>query len=116
MSLLYASVNTEGKYDMPSHLGINNEQTSNCCSHCYRTHREDMRSDTDSSSASTFSTNYTMSGIVGAGLTVGKLYSLVGRKIENVLGYSAYKAGYGPLAVFEKMMILRNQAPEDATC
>lgn len=116
MSLLHAFVNTEGAADMPSHLDINNEQTNNCCSHCYRTHRDNVRSDTDSSSASTFSTNYTMSGIVGAGLTVGKFYSLVGRKIENVLGYSAYKAGYGPLAVFEKMMILRNQAPEEATC
>lgn len=52
---------------------------------------------------STFSTNYTMSNLVGTGRVLGNLYSAAGRRLEKVLGVVAGKIGYGPEAVYRSL-------------
>lgn len=66
---------------------------------------------------STFSTNYTMSNVIGAGRTLGGLYSRTGRAFERYLALAAHKAGYGPQAVYNKLLVtkesrIRNESRE----
>ena len=69
--------------------------------------RRDTLSPDNYSSISTFSTNYTMSNLIGAGRTLGNLYSSAGKKIEHTLNRAAHRAGYGPDAIYQKLLNLR---------
>ena len=53
--------------------------------------------------SSDYSTNYTESGLIGAGRTLGAFYSYAGRRIENAVGRVAHKAGFGPHATYLKI-------------
>ena len=66
---------------------------------------EDIYGDTKSVSSSTslFSTNYTMSNLVGAGRVLGNFYSFAGRRLERTVGTIAHRAGFGPSATYEKI-------------
>ena len=66
---------------------------------------EDIYGDTKSVSSSTslFSTNYTMSNLVGAGRVLGNFYSFAGRRLERTVGTIAHTAGFGPSATYEKI-------------
>ena len=64
----------------------------------------DWRSDEETAvSSSSFSTNYTMTNLVGAGRVLGNLYVILGRYLERILGEAAYSAGFGPDAIFERI-------------
>ena len=54
-------------------------------------------------SSSFFSSNYTMTNLVGAGRVLGNFYVTVGRYLERILGEAAYSAGFGPDAIFERI-------------
>ena len=69
--------------------------------------RSNALSSDNYSSISTFSTNYTMSNLIGAGRTLGNLYSSAGKKIEHTLNRAAHRAGYGPDAIYQKLLNLR---------
>ena len=56
------------------------------------------------SSSSLYSTNYTMSNLVGPGRVLGNLYSSLGRRLERSIGVSAHKAGYGPSATYDAIL------------
>ncbi|KLO10504.1 hypothetical protein SCHPADRAFT_514933 [Schizopora paradoxa] len=56
------------------------------------------RDDATYSYASTWSTNYTTSNLVGAGRILGNLYSRAGSSLEKRLGRIAYRAGIGSQA------------------
>ena len=56
--------------------------------------------------ASDLSTKYTETGLIGAGRTIGILYSSAGRRLERVVGNVAHKAGYGPQATYLKIQEL----------
>ena len=66
---------------------------------------DDVYGDTTtiSSRTSLFSTNYTMSNLVGAGRVLGNFYSFAGRRLERTVGTIAHRAGFGPSATFEKI-------------
>ena len=55
---------------------------------------------------SDFSTNYTETGLVGTGRTLGILYIHVGRRLEKAVSRVAHKAGLGPHATFLRMQEL----------
>ena len=55
---------------------------------------------------SDLSTNYTETGLIGAGRTLGIFYSYAGRRLERVVGKVAHKAGYGPQATYLKIQEL----------
>ena len=52
---------------------------------------------------SLFSSNYTISNLVGTGRVLGNLYSFAGRRLERTVGTAAHKAGFGPTATYEKI-------------
>ena len=52
------------------------------------------------------STNYTETGLIGPGRTLGIFYSYAGRRLERVVGKVAHKAGYGPQATYLKIQEL----------
>ncbi|KLO14325.1 hypothetical protein SCHPADRAFT_318869 [Schizopora paradoxa] len=54
---------------------------------------------------STYSTNYTMSNLVGPGRLLGNLYSKAGSSLERRLGKLAYRAGIGGHAKAEAYML-----------
>ena len=56
------------------------------------------------SSSSLYSTNYTMSNLVGPGRVLGNLYSSLGRRLEKSVGVAAHKAGYGPSATYDAIL------------
>lgn len=56
---------------------------------------EIQREDITYTYKSTWSTNYTMSNLEGAGRILGKLYSRTGLALERSLGSLAYRAGIG---------------------
>ena len=56
--------------------------------------------------ASDLSTRYTETSLIGAGRTIGILYSSAGRRLERVVGNVAHKAGYGPQATYLKIQEL----------
>ena len=60
----------------------------------------DIQSVTNSS---LYSTNYTMSNLVGQGRVLGNLYSYTGRNLEIFSSRAAHKAGFGPTATYEKI-------------
>ena len=65
---------------------------------------DDELNDTQSVTSSSFySSNYTMSNLVGPGRVLGNLYSSLGRRLERSIGASAHKAGFGPSATYEKI-------------
>ena len=65
---------------------------------------DDELHDTQSVTSSSFySSNYTMSNLVGPGRVLGNLYSSLGRRLERSIGASAHKAGFGPSATYEKI-------------
>ena len=65
----------------------------------------DEMSDAQSAfSSSLYSTNYTMSNLVGPGRVLGNLYSSLGRRLERYIGASAHKAGYGPSATYDAIL------------
>ena len=73
----------------------------------YPLNDEDIRIETLSIvPTSDFSTNYTESGIIGAGRTLGIFYSSAGRKFERAVGRVAHKAGFGPQATYSKIQDL----------
>ena len=55
---------------------------------------------------SELSTNYTETGLIGTGRTLGILYSYAGRRLERAVGRVAHRAGLGPHATFIKMQEL----------
>ncbi|KLO10505.1 hypothetical protein SCHPADRAFT_515012 [Schizopora paradoxa] len=65
------------------------------------------RDDVSYSYASTWSTNYTMSNLEGAGRIIGNLYSRAGSSLEKGLGSLAYRARLGSYAK------LKNHSPLD---
>ena len=62
---------------------------------------------------STFSTNYTMSNLIGAGRTLGLLYSRAGRAFEKSAAFVAEKAGYGPQAIYNKLLVSTRTSTKD---
>ena len=68
---------------------------------------EDNRTETFSIVPTTeLSTNYTESGLIGPGRTLGIFYDYAGRRLERVVGRVAHKAGFGPQATYLKMQEL----------
>ena len=68
---------------------------------------EDNRTETFSIVPTTeLSTNYTESGRIGPGRTLGIFYDYAGRRLERVVGRVAHKAGFGPQATYLKMQEL----------
>ncbi|KLO14326.1 hypothetical protein SCHPADRAFT_318909 [Schizopora paradoxa] len=53
---------------------------------------------------SSWSTNYTMSNLVGPGRLLGKLYSRAGSSLERGIGKLAYRAGLGSQAKAESLL------------
>ena len=63
---------------------------------------------------SDYSTNYTETGLVGAGRTLGILYSYTGRRLEKAVGRVAHRAGLGPHATYLKIQqLLRTEWKTD---
>ncbi|KLO14319.1 hypothetical protein SCHPADRAFT_996667 [Schizopora paradoxa] len=62
--------------------------------------------------ASTFSTNYTASNLVGAGRILGKMLSRSGTSLERYLGKLAYRAGLGSYAKAEESLKLAGPVDE----
>lgn len=52
------------------------------------------------------STNDTRSNLPGPGRVLGNFYSYAGRNIERAAGIIAHKAGFGPEAVYSKILDL----------
>ena len=77
--------------------------------------REDIRIETLSIvPTSDYSTNYTETGLVGAGRTLGILYSYTGRRLEKAVGRVAHRAGLGPHATHLKIQqLLRTEWKTD---
>ena len=65
---------------------------------------DEMSDAQSAASSSLYSTNYTMSNLVGPGRVLGNLYSSLGRRLERSIGASAHKAGYGPTATYEAIL------------
>ena len=65
---------------------------------------DEMSDAQSASSSSLYSTNYTMSNIVGPGRVLGNLYSCLGRRLEKTVSVAAHKAGYGPSATYEAIL------------
>lgn len=60
----------------------------------------------DTVSIFSHSTNSTASNLVGAGRTLGSLYSSTGRRLEKTMGNIAHKAGLGPEAIYQRISAL----------
>lgn len=54
-------------------------------------------------SESSISSGATMSDLPGAGRLLGNLYSYLGRRLENAIGMTAERMGYGPRVVAERI-------------
>lgn len=70
----------------------------------YRTIHETLSD--DNLSISTYSTNATAPNLPGTGRVLGNLYESSGKRLERALGDIARKAGFGPEAVYEKIVVL----------
>ena len=64
---------------------------------------DEMSDAQSASSSSLYSTNYTMSNLVGPGRVLGNLYSSLGRRLERSIGASAHKAGFEPSTAYKKI-------------
>lgn len=57
--------------------------------------------------AETFSTNATTSTIIGPGHTVDRILGTLGRGFEDIVGRTAHKLGFGPLAAGARLEELK---------
>ena len=64
------------------------------------------------SHSSSFSSNATASNLVGAGRTIGLLYSSGGRRLEGLLANLAQRSGYGPWARYSELLDIKDEKYE----
>ena len=66
------------------------------------------------SHSSSFSSNATASNLVGAGRTIGLLYSSGGRRLEGLLANLAQRSGYGPWARYSELLNIKDETSESS--